>query len=380
MLENEGNKRTEEETKKIEEAIEKAALRTSDIGKALLQAGKISMISLVDATLVIEKLRVQAEVRQTHLFRNGLRELEKDGLITPDEMKSFLKKWDDSRHLPDLSLVLTDRLHDVETDELHKRILLLELYVDGRIADRVPSHPAYYWFSRVRGVGKENIAKVIALVNIRKANTISGLWKYCGYAPEDGHSARREPGVKLSYNSQLRSLCWRLAGSLRKADGCFYEYYSQQKERYVRRFTSEGIKVLPTPPGKWACVNCGQSWPRKVDIEFCCDNQTIQKVLRNEPEGVIWLGHLDAMAMRKMIKLFLACLWLTWREAEGLPLTKPYALDVLKHNSFIDPWTMVDRVGMVLAVYNQVGLLVAANLFMFALAVYHGVMLAKTLA
>ncbi len=64
---------------------------------------------------------------------------------------------------------------------------------------------------------------------------------------------------------------------------------------------------------------------------------------RYEPEGIISAGHVHNQALRKMIKLFLACLWLKWREAEGLPVTKPYAIDKLGHNSYIDPWEMVDR-------------------------------------
>ena len=54
-------------------------------------------------------------------------------------------------------------------------------------------------------------------------------------------------------------------------------------------------------------------------------------------------GHVHNQAMRKMVKLFLACLWLTWREAEGLPVAKPYAIDQLGHDSYIAPWDMVDR-------------------------------------
>jgi hypothetical protein len=49
------------------------------------------------------------------------------------------------------------------------------------------------------------------------------------------------------------------------------------------------------------------------------------------------------MALRKMVKLFLACLWLEWRKAEGLPLTKPYAIEQLGHDSFISPEEMCDR-------------------------------------
>ncbi|GAH51683.1 unnamed protein product [marine sediment metagenome] len=91
------------------------------------------------------------------------------------------------------------------------------------------------------------------------------------------------------------------------------------------------------------CANCGASWERKRDITPCCDSPQIEKKLRQEPPDIIWVGHLDAMAVRKAIKLFLACLWLVWREAEGLPVSKPYAIDRLGHNSFIDPWEMTDR-------------------------------------
>jgi len=54
-------------------------------------------------------------------------------------------------------------------------------------------------------------------------------------------------------------------------------------------------------------------------------------------------GHIHNMALRKMIKLFLVCLWVVWREEEGLSVTKPYAIDRLGHNSYIGPWEMVDR-------------------------------------
>lgn len=52
-------------------------------------------------------------------------------------------------------------------------------------------------------------------------------------------------------------------------------------------------------------------------------------------------GHINNMAMRKVGKVFLSCLWLAWRELEGLPVTAPYAEDKLGHRSIIKPheWT-----------------------------------------
>ncbi|MBA7707796.1 hypothetical protein ES703_116679 [subsurface metagenome] len=265
-----------------------------------------SLTHMVNAALAVERLRVASEVRQSHLVKQNI--------------------------------------HDTETEELYQRLRDLEDYIDGKVVDLIKAHPAYPWFSRVKGVGGENIGKVVAPIDIEKPNTISALWKFTGFSVEDGTAPRRvKGGGKLSYNSQLRSMCWRLASSLKRTKGKFYEYYIKEKEKYQERFLSQGCKILATPRGKWVCSNCGASWEKQRDITPCCDSPQIEKKLRQEPPGVIWAGHLDAMAVRKMIKLFLACLWLVWREAEGLPVSKPYAIDRLGHSQLISPWEMVDR-------------------------------------
>jgi len=289
--------------------------------------------TLVDAALAIEKLRVSAEVRKSHLALQGK--------------------------------------EDPDTNELRSKLVELEDYVDDRIAQLLKDHPAYPWFSRIRGVGNENIGKVVGLIDVEKANTISSLWKFSGRAPEDGKAPKRQKGKKLSYNSQLRSMTWRLGVSILKsglrqqcnkcghlfgsqheecpkcsstefhqvATSKFAACYLREKEKYYQRFTNEGLKIMPTPQGR-VCPECGMEVKKKA-TKYCpvCN---ILLTKKGEPEGVKFEGHLHNMALVKMIKLFLACLWLVWREAEGLPMTKPYAIDKLGHNSFIDPWEMCD--------------------------------------
>jgi hypothetical protein len=289
-----------------------------------------SLNALVNATLVIEKLRVASEVRQSHLKLQGKT--------------------------------------DPETDELHKRLVDLEAYVDGRIARLLESHPAYPWFSRVKGIGKENIGKIVGMVRVAPemrddtelpyADTISALWKFCGFSVEDGRAPKRVSGEKLSYNSQLRSMCWRLATSLERAglrhhcgecgvifggtdkktgkprEKCpkcgsanlsliattkFTQYLLQQKERYEQRYLNSGRHIVPA--AQLPKVN-----GKKV-----------------ETTEYISEGHVHNQALRKMIKLFLACLWLEWRKGEGLPLSTPYAIGKLGHSSIIKPEEMVDR-------------------------------------
>ncbi len=231
-----------------------------------------TLTHLVDAALAIEKLRVSSEVRLSHLALQNK--------------------------------------HDPDTEELHQHLKELEDFVDGRVAQLIESHPAYHWFSCIKGVGSENIAKVVGPIDIEKANTVSALWKFAGFSVEDGHAPRRvKGGGKLAYNSQLRSMCWRLATNLKRTKGKFYDYYLKEKDKYEQRFENQGYKILATPRGKWVCLNCGANWNKQRDITPCCADQEIAKKLREEPSGVIWKGHLDIMAMRKMIKLFLACLF-----------------------------------------------------------------------
>lgn len=251
------------------------------------------MNSLTKVQYVIEKEKVRLQVRKTHLAKRGQQ--------------------------------------DIETENLLQRLSDMEQYIDGRMAEIIQQHPAYPWFSRVKGIGKENIGKVIGLIRVKPeqglrkiqdsedwelvdlpyAQTISAVWKFCGYAVDDGHAPRREKGTKLTYNNTLRSMCWRLGTSLMRGRGKFYEKYLAFKQMYQQRYISNGWQIVPK---------------------------------KDDPENkIISEGHIHNMALRKMIKLFLACLVIVWREAEGLPPTKPYVIDKLGHDSYIDPWNMVDK-------------------------------------
>ncbi len=258
--------------------------------------------ALVDAALVIEKLRVATQVRRTHLARQG-------------------KK-------------------DTETDKLLGRLVSLEEYAEARVTELIEAHPAYYWFTRVKGVGNENIAKVVGLIDIEKAHTVSGLWKFAGWDVQNGAAPKRKKGKKLSYNSQLRVMTWRLGVSLLRAKGLFYHYYLKEKDKYHHKYINKGFKIIATPTGRF-CPQCEREVKAKA-AKYCpdCGAPLRQK---QEPEGVIFEGHLHKMALRKMIKLFLSLLWVVWREAQGLSTRVPYPAQYLGHDHMIEPEEMCDE-------------------------------------
>ena len=241
-----------------------------------------SLTFLVKTQLSIEKLRVAVQVRNTHLAKQS-------------------------------------RIDPI-TCELEGELQNLEKFIDDKVATQVGLHPAELWFSEIKGIGQENIAKVIGLIDIEKASYISSLWKWAGMHVVDGKSPQRKRGQKIEYNSQLRTMCWRLAKAFCRQKNKYYDYYIKEKDKYQKKFLQKGFKIVPS-----------SELPKD------------KKGVRYEPEGVISKGHLDNMAKRKMIKLFLSHLWKVWRKAIGLPITKPYVLEHGAHNHYYDPWDFIDK-------------------------------------
>ena len=235
---------------------------------------------VVDTLLSVQKLRIAAQVRESHLELNG--KVDKE----------------------------TERVRDI--------MKATEAEIRKLVVKRMEHHPAWPWLKQVKGCGLENSAKVCGLIEIERADTISSLWSFAGYAPVNGKAMKRTKGEKLPYNSQLRTMCWRVGGGLLRAQGCFSVYYGRQKENYQQRFIGEGRKIVPAA-----------QLPK-------------EKGKKVENAAFISEGHIHMMAFRKMVKLWLACLWLVWREAEGLPTRSPYALEH-GHTTLITPAEMVDK-------------------------------------
>jgi len=325
---------------------------------------KSTLPFLVDSMLNIEKTRVRTQVRSSHLK---------------------LRQEVDPR-----------------TEQVLDLLRVAEEKIDKWVAEELKYHPAYPWFSRIKGIGNENIAKVIGFIDIKKARTISSLWKFAGMDVvhsevsrekqlteindsieglrkklEDlqkksmkkaeeisadgtrmtpivigeliadigsklesditpvirGRAPRREKGEKLTFNSELRVMCFRLAGSFLKAQGKYAEFYYKEKKKLISRYENEGKKIIPT-------------------LELTKKNGKFF-----EPVGVISENHVHMQAMRKMIKLFLSHLWIVWRKAEKLPITEPYAYSVLGHtrHDYITPEDMIEKPEKKLTVKKKIG-------------------------
>ena len=183
--------------------------------------------------------------------------------------------------------------YDEQSLELLQRyyseFLNLERQLDADIANQLKDESIYEALISIKGIGPKLAAKLLALIDIRRADTVSALWRYAGYAVIDGKSEQPTRGEKLHYNKRLKTACYLIAKSFLSSDSPYRRVYDEAKVHYEK-----------SRPG-WT------------------------KMRR----------HLAAM--RKMVKVFLSHLWVRWRELEHLPVSKPYPIDILQHNTYYHP-------------------------------------------
>jgi hypothetical protein len=200
-------------------------------------------------------------------------------------------------------------------DRLVETAFLEDMQLDYRIKTREKqmiewgkmSGPIWQWITSIRGLKSGSLAaQLLAQIDdIGKFATVSKLWRFAGMAVIDGHREYGKKGEKSHYNKLLAATCWILSDEFVKQQTPLYaEIYYEEKAR-LRRLYPEPIPNLPDNGSKWK--------------EKFTDS------------------HVDRMAKRKTVKIFLSHLWLKWREYEGLPVSDPYAIAIMKHTNIIEP-------------------------------------------
>lgn len=172
----------------------------------------------------------------------------------------------------------------------HNRFLDMESDLDKEIKDAIKDVPIINLMTQVKGVGPLLSARVVAMIDIEKSDTVSALWRYCGYGvTPDGTRERPTKGEKLHYNTRLKSSCYNLGRSMLRTNSPYRSIYDSAKAYYEA----------------------------------------------NRPD---WTkAHRDMAALRKMVKIFLSHLWLEWRTLEGLPVRNLYVEEYRGHTHILRP-------------------------------------------
>jgi len=178
--------------------------------------------------------------------------------------------------------------HDSGQEEIVERwfdrFRKMEDELDADIAEIVPDHPFFMELSAVRGIGPMYAAKLLAMIDIERAETVSALWRYAGCGVVDGKAERPVKGEPLHFNKRLKVAVYLVAGSFLKCNSPYRAIYDSAREYYAANRLD---------------------WTK---------------------------GHQHYAALRKMAKVFLAHLWERWRMLEGLPTRSLYVHEKLGHN------------------------------------------------
>ncbi|MCA9726034.1 MAG: hypothetical protein KC729_00015 [Candidatus Eisenbacteria bacterium] len=193
---------------------------------------------------------------------------------------------------------------------IRDKMMEIEKDVVKYMADQAKMFSVWPWLSDIKGIGPRIGGMLLGLIDIRRANTPSALWRYAGLGtspwcvecntrlsdretvcPKCGtaaiHKADRPiKGEKLRYNAKLKKTCFLVARQFIMAGTEPYTgIYREKKAHYLGR----GMTA----------------------------------------------GNADLAARRVAVKIFLVHLWEEWRKAEGLPVRDPYVKTYLGHQDII---------------------------------------------
>lgn len=196
----------------------------------------------------------------------------------------------------------------------------LENYIGRIITDLVEFEPIYQaWLKHVKGIGPILAAAIVSrILSIDRFEYISALWAFSGLdVGADGRARKRRKGEKANWNADLRMLiAYKVPSQFIKATTSFGRKLYDQYKRFYEQ-THDAKCPVWSDPNKMV-------------------NKSGTKATVNS-EGCSRKGHIHNMATRKVGKVFLSCLWLAWRELDGLPITQPYATKLPGHNHIIQP-------------------------------------------
>jgi len=206
--------------------------------------------------------------------------------FTQDQRIAFSNRID-AVERGDSSLSLS---HVKNLEVWRDRFAVMEAYANADIKRITEDMEIVSRMTKVVGIGPILSAQLVAQIDITKAETVSALWRYCGYGvTEEGNAERRTKGERIHYNPIVKTLCWNIAVSFLRKSSPYRVLYDSAKEKYTRE------KPDWTPM------------------------------------------HVHNASLRIMMKRFLSHFWVVYREIENLPVRVPYVHEKLGHTTMDSP-------------------------------------------
>jgi hypothetical protein len=259
--------------------------------------------------------------------------------------------------------------------EMIKEYTRVEKGIAVMIENELIQHPISKWLTAQVGIGPVLAGGLIGYIEpvLPNLTYAQSLWKYSGYAVVEmcetcgkrfepqGSRAKwimRTADRLKTQNDKLKDGTKKKKGDafIKEAESmlchCEHPVLHPVGQRRVK-----GQLADFNPELKRLCYLVGDQFIKQTKspyrkiydqarLEY--ENRPDLMKERDERKGGLSKGtaHINAMARRKTIKIFLSHLWQEWRRLEGLPTPDPYAIAMLGHGNKVEPFVTLEDVGL----------------------------------
>ena len=197
----------------------------------------------------------------------------------------------------------------------------LEKQVQRALDKYTDSQPLSIWAKSICGIGPVISAGLLAHIDIEKCGNAHNIWSFAGLDP----ARTWEKGQKRPWNANLKTLCWKIGESFVKVSGNDADFYGKWylKRKDIEAHNNERGLFADQAAAKLERFNIAKS----------------TEAYKHYSAGKLPPAHIHARAKRWAVMLFLSHYYEVGRVSLGLPVMRPYAFNVLKHDdaSYIAP-------------------------------------------
>ncbi|CAN5728889.1 hypothetical protein BH23GEM6_BH23GEM6_21520 [soil metagenome] len=221
----------------------------------------------------------------------------------------------------------------------YRRALEQERETERILLELLQEHPAGGWIREVPGVDPAAAGLLLARLDPGRAPTPSAFWSYCGLATVPGvvYRCTRCSAEFIVAECSRPPSGHTSPGSSAPCEGGLRQLISGTAPRVPQPKARAGDRALYDPEAKRIVYTIGHGLRGAGHLyqSYYLHQRRLLDTTRPD-----WAsGRKHVTALRKMQKLFLAHLWLVWRESVGLPLTEPTA-DASLDARWSGPWVM----------------------------------------
>ena len=181
-------------------------------------------------------------------------------------------------------------------NETLKELKSQERAVNRQLVRLAKKHIMADWIAECPGMAFGGFARIVGVTgSFERFPTVSKVWRYMGLDVVNGHSRKRERGVKLGYAPQGRVVAHQIGDSIVKlGHGRYREIYDSKRAEYLAR-------------PRMGDSNCPMGQVHKDK------NGKILQCVKENGEGET-SGHLHNAAMRYAVKMLIKDMWVEWQK------------------------------------------------------------------